>query len=309
MDGGTWKEAGEIMSIFEGVATALVTPFNTDGSVNYHKLEELLEAQLKDGVDGFVICGTTGESATLTEKEHIDVIRRAVKFVDGAVHVIAGTGSNSTQTAIEMSKEAEDAGADALLLVSPYYNKATAEGLYEHFADTANAVKIPTVLYNIPGRTGINIPAEIIYRLANDIKNIVAVKEASGDVSQIAKIAALTAELDFDIYSGNDDQVLAVCAMGGKGVISVASHIIPTQMHDMVMSFIKGDTKKALEIQNTYLSLINALFMDVNPIPVKEALNIIGYDAGGFRKPLTPMSAAHREVLKKELIKAGVITG
>ena len=307
MDDRSWKEAGEIMSIFEGVATALITPFGSDGSINYAKLEELINKQIEDGVDGLVICGTTGESATLTEKEHMDVIRESVKFVNGRVPVIAGTGSNCTQTAIEMSKEAEEYGADGLLLVSPYYNKATAEGMYEHFADTANAVKIPVVLYNIPGRTGVNIEPETVYRLAKDVKNIVAVKEASGNISNIAKIAALTAGLDFDIYSGNDDQVVALCAMGGKGVISVVSHIIPKEMHDLVMSFRNGDTKKALEIQNKYLSLINALFIDVNPIPVKEAMNLLGYEVGGYRKPLTPMSDAHREILRKELINVGLL--
>ena len=295
------------MSIFEGVATALITPFCQDGSVNYAKLEELINKQIDDGVDGLVICGTTGESATLTEKEHMDVIRESVKFVNGRVPVIAGTGSNCTQTAIEMSKEAEEYGADGLLLVSPYYNKATAEGLYEHFADTANAVKIPVILYNIAGRTGINIEPETIYKLARDVKNIVAVKEASGNISQIAKIAALTKDLDFDIYSGNDDQVVALCAMGGKGVISVASHIIPKQMHAMVISFRAGDTKKALDIQNKYLSLINTLFIDVNPIPVKEAMNLLGHEVGGFRKPLTPMSDVHRDILKNELVKAGLL--
>ena len=307
MDDRSWKEAGKIMSIFEGVATALITPFCSDGSVNYAKLEELINRQIEDGVDGLVICGTTGESATLTEKEHMDVIRESVKFVNGRVPVIAGTGSNCTQTAIEMSKEAEEYGADGLLLVSPYYNKATAEGMYEHFADTANAVNIPVVLYNIPGRTGVNIEPETVYRLAKDVKNIVAVKEASGNISNIAKIAALTAGLDFDIYSGKDDQVVALCAMGGKGVISVVSHIIPKEMHDLVMSFRNGDTKKALEIQNKYLSLINALFIDVNPIPVKEAMNLLGYEVGGYRKPLTLMSDAHREILRKELINAGVL--
>lgn len=295
------------MSIFEGVATALITPFGSDGSVNYAKLEELINKQIEDGVDGLVICGTTGESATLTEKEHMDVIRESVKFVSGRVPVIAGTGSNCTQTAIEMSKEAEEYGADGLLLVSPYYNKATAEGMYEHFADTANAVNIPVILYNIPGRTGVNIEPETVYRLAKDVKNIVAVKEASGNISNIAKIAALTADLDFDIYSGNDDQVVALCAMGGKGIISVVSHIIPKKMHDLVMSFRNGDAKKALDIQNKYLSLINTLFIDVNPIPVKEAMNLLGYEVGGYRKPLTPMSDAHREILRKELMNAGLL--
>ena len=275
--------------------------------MSYAKLEELINKQIEDGVDGLVICGTTGESATLTEKEHMDVIRESVKFVNGRVPVIAGTGSNCTQTAIEMSKEAEEYGADGLLLVSPYYNKATAEGMYEHFADTANAVNIPVILYNIPGRTGVNIDPETIYRLAKDVKNIVAVKEASGNISNIAKIAALTAGLDFDIYSGNDDQVVALCAMGGKGVISVVSHVIPKEMHDLVMSFINGDAKKSLEIQNKYLSLINTLFIDVNPIPVKEAMNLLGYEVGGYRKPLTPMPDAHREILRKELINVGLL--
>ena len=307
MDDRSWKEASEIMSIFEGVATALITPFSLDGSVNYAKLEELINKQIEDGVDALVICGTTGESATLTEKEHMDVIRESVKFVNGRVPVIAGTGSNCTQTAIEMSKEAEEYGADGLLLVSPYYNKATAEGMYEHFADTANAVNIPVILYNIPGRTGVNIEPDTVYRLAKDVKNIVAVKEASGNISNIAKIAALTADLDFDIYSGNDDQVVALCAMGGKGVISVVSHIIPKEMQDLVMSFRNGDAKKALEIQNKYLSLINTLFIDVNPIPVKEAMNLLGYEVGGYRKPLTPMSDAHREILRKELINVGLL--
>ena len=233
----------------------------------------------------------------------MDVIRESVKFVNGRIPVIAGTGSNCTQTAIEMSKEAEEYGADGLLLVSPYYNKATAEGLYEHFADTANVVNIPVILYNIAG----NIEPETIYKLARDIKNIVAVKAASGYISQIAKIAALTKDLDFDIYSGNDDQVIALCAMGGKGVISVASHILPKQMHEMVMSFRAGDTKKALDIQNRYLSLINSLFIDVNPIPVKEAMNLLGYEVGGYRKPLTPMSDAHSEILRSDMINAGLL--
>lgn len=295
------------MSIFEGVATALITPFSPNGDVNYAKLEELINKQIEDGVDGLVICGTTGEAATLTEKEHMDVIRESVKFVKGRVPVIAGTGSNCTRTAIEMSKEAEECGADGLLLVSPYYNKATAEGLYEHFADTANAVSIPVVLYNIQGRTGINISPEIVYRLARDVKNIVAIKEASGNISQIAKIAALTADLNFDIYSGNDDQVVPVCALGGKGVISVASHVIPKEMHNLVISFLDGDVGEALSIQNKYLSLINTLFMDVNPIPVKEAMNLLGHEVGGFRKPLTPMSDAHRAILKQELINVGLL--
>ncbi len=307
MDDRTEQEVGEIMAIFEGAGTALITPFNSDGSVSYSKLEELINRQIEDGVDALIICGTTGESATLTEKEHIDVIRESVKMVNKRVPVIAGTGSNCTATAIEMSKEAEEVGADGLLLVSPYYNKASQNGLFEHFADTANAVKIPVILYNIPGRTGINIEPETVARLAREIKNIVGIKEASGNIGNIAKIASLTADLDFAIYSGNDDQVVPLCSLGGKGVISVASHIIPKEMHNMVRYYLDGDVKKALDIQNKYLSLINTLFIDVNPIPVKEAMNFMGMDVGGYRKPLTPMSAAHKEVLKKELEKYGLI--
>lgn len=294
------------MAIFEGVATALITPFKGE-EVNYEKMEEIIERQISDGVDGFVICGTTGESATLTEKEHSEVIKEAVRIVNKRVPVIAGTGSNCTKTAIELSREAEEAGADALLLVSPYYNKATQEGLYQHFKDTADSVNIPVILYNIKGRTGINIEPATIYRLAKDVSNIVAVKEASGDISQIAEIAALTRGMDFAVYSGNDDQAVPVCALGGSGVISVASHIIPREMHEMVMSFLDGNVKKATELQLKYFPLIKALFLEVNPIPVKEALNLLGFDVGGYRKPLTPMSSSHRELLKKELINVNLL--
>lgn len=295
------------MAIFEGVATALITPFKDDGSVNYKKLEELIERQITDGIDGFIICGTTGEASTLTEKEHLEVIREAVKIVKKRVPVVAGTGSNCTRTCIEMSKEAEEVGADAVLLVSPYYNKTNQQGLYEHFADTAREIKIPVLLYNIQGRTGINIEPETVYRLAKDIDNIVGIKEASGNISQIAKIAALTSGMDFTIYSGNDDQGLAVCSLGGKGIISVASHVIPKEMHNIVKLFLEGDTGGALELHNKYLDIMNALFMDVNPIPVKEALNMMGCEVGGYRKPLTGMSEDKRNRLKKELEKAGII--
>lgn len=294
------------MAIFEGVGTALITPFHENGDVNFEKLEWLINKQIEDGVDALIICGTTGESSTLTEDEHMEVIRKAVKMIDKRVPMIAGTGSNCTKTAIRFSKEAEEAGADGLLVVSPYYNKATQDGLYEHFKDIADAVSIPVILYNIPGRTGINIEPNTIYRLAKDVKNIVAVKEATANISQVAKIASLTKDLDFAIYSGNDDEVVPICSLGGKGVISVASHVIPKVMHDMVRSYLDGDCKKALELQNKYLPLCNSLFIDVNPIPVKEAMNLMGMEVGGYRKPLTPMSEAHRNVLREELIKAGI---
>ena len=295
------------MRIFEGVATALITPFHEDLSVNYEKLAELIDKQIEDGVDALVICGTTGEAATLTEEEHMEVIRSAAKMINGRIPMIAGTGSNSTATAIKMSKEAEEAGADAVLLVSPYYNKGTQQGIYEHFADTANAINIPVVLYNIQGRTGVNIEPATIARLAKDVPNIVAVKEASGNISQVAKIRKMTDPETFSIYSGNDDQVVPLMSLGGSGVISVASHVIPGVMHKMVMDYLAGDVKSACELQIRYLNLMNALFCEVNPIPVKEALNILGYEVGPFRKPLTPMSPEHRELVIRELKAAGLM--
>lgn len=295
------------MRIFEGVATALITPFHEDLSVNYEKLAELIDKQIEDGVDALVICGTTGEAATLTEEEHMEVIRSAAKMINGRIPMIAGTGSNSTATAIKMSKEAEEAGADAVLLVSPYYNKGTQQGIYEHFADTANAISIPVVLYNIQGRTGVNIEPATIAKLAKDVPNIVAVKEASGNISQVAKIRQMTDPETFSIYSGNDDQVVPLMSLGGSGVISVASHVIPGVMHKMVMDYLAGDVKSACELQIRYLNLMNALFCEVNPIPVKEALNILGCEVGPFRKPLTPMSPEHKELVIRELKAAGLM--
>lgn len=295
------------MSIFKGAATALITPFNPDGSVNYEELRRLLDKQIADGIDAFVICGTTGEASTLSHEEHIEVIRVACEHVKGRVPVIAGTGSNSTETAIYLSKEAEKAGADAVLLVSPYYNKSTQKGLYEHFADTAKAINIPALLYNIQGRTGVNIAPSTIAKLAKDIPNIVGVKEASGNISQVAEIAKLCGP-DFDIYSGNDDQVVPLLSLGGKGVISVASHVIPKEMSRMVHAFLEGNVKEALDLQLKYLDLMHALFIEVNPIPVKEAMNMMGVAAGPFRKPLVPMEDENREKLRAELKKIGAIS-
>jgi 4-hydroxy-tetrahydrodipicolinate synthase len=295
------------MSIFKGAATALITPFNPDGSVNYEELRRLLDKQIADGIDAFVICGTTGEASTLSHEEHIEVIRVACEHVNGRVPVIAGTGSNSTETAIYLSKEAEKAGADAVLLVSPYYNKSTQKGLYEHFADTAKAINIPALLYNIQGRTGVNIAPSTIAKLAKDIPNIVGVKEASGNISQVAEIAKLCGP-DFDIYSGNDDQVVPLLSLGGKGVISVASHVIPKEMSRMVHAFLEGNVKEALDLQLKYLDLMHALFIEVNPIPVKEAMNMMGFAAGPFRKPLVPMEDENREKLRAELKKIGAIS-
>lgn len=294
------------MSIFEGAATALITPFHADGSVNYEKLEELVDRQIADGIDGLIICGTTGEAATLTHEEHLECISVAAARSAGRVPVIAGTGSNCTETAIFLSKEAEKAGVDGVLLVSPYYNKATQRGMYEHFADTAHAVDIPVVLYNIQGRTGCNIEPATIAKLAAEVENVVAVKEASGNISQVAEIAALTGP-EFAIYSGNDDQVVPLLSLGGKGVISVASHLIPGEMSRMVKEYLKGNVEESRRLQLNYLPLMGALFCEVNPIPVKEAMNLMGYEVGGFRKPLTPMEEGHKERLIREMKEAGLL--
>lgn len=294
------------MSIFEGAATALITPFHADGSVNYEKLEALVDGQIEAGIDGLVICGTTGEAATLSHEEHIECIRVATARAAGRVPVIAGTGSNSTETAIYLSQEAEKAGVDGVLLVSPYYNKATQRGMYEHFADTAHAIDVPVVLYNIQGRTGCNIEPATIAKLAAEVENVVAVKEASGNISQVAKIASLTGP-DFAIYSGNDDQVVPLMSLGGKGVISVASHVIPAEMSRMVHAYLEGKVQESLELQMKYLNLIDALFCEVNPIPVKEAMNLLGWEVGPYRKPLTPMEDVHKDLLVQEMKKVGLL--
>ncbi|WP_072915071.1 4-hydroxy-tetrahydrodipicolinate synthase [Pseudobutyrivibrio xylanivorans] len=293
------------MSIFTGAAVAIATPFNNDGSVNYEKLDNLIEFQIKNNTDAIVICGTTGEASTLSHEEHIDVIKRCVQTVNKRVPVIAGTGSNSTETAVYLSQEAEKAGADAVLLVTPYYNKATQGGLYEHFKDTADAIKIPCILYNVPSRTGCNIIPETAVKLAKDVDNIVAIKEASGNISQIAKLAQL-ADGCIDIYSGNDDQIVPIMSLGGLGVISVLSNVAPQQTHDICQACLDGDFKKAAAMQLKALPLIDALFSEVNPIPVKKALNIMGFEVGPLRKPLTEMEEAHAIVLEREMKEYGI---
>ena len=294
------------MSIFKGAAVAIVTPFNQDGSVNYEKLDNLIEFQIKNSTDAIVICGTTGEASTLSHEEHLDVIRHCVETVNGRVPVIAGTGSNSTETAIYLSKEAEAAGADAVLLVTPYYNKATQKGLYEHFKDTADAINIPCILYNVPSRTSCNILPETAVKLAKDVKNIVAIKEASGNISQIAKLMQL-ADGCIDVYSGNDDQVVPIMSLGGIGVISVLSNVAPQQTHDMCQACLDGDFKKGAAMQLEALPLVNSLFSEVNPIPVKKALNIMGLDAGPLRKPLTEMEESNKERLRKAMVDYGIL--
>ena len=293
------------MAIFKGAGVAIVTPMTADGEVNYEVLGEMLEAQIAGGTDAIIICGTTGESATLSEEEHSAVIRYAIKKVNKRIPVIAGTGSNCTATAIKLSKEAEKDGADGLLLVTPYYNKATQKGLIAHYTAIAKAVSLPIILYNVPSRTGCNLQPETIATLVKNVKNIVGVKEASGNISQIAKVKLLCGD-DIDLYSGNDDQVVPILSLGGIGVISVLSNVAPKETHNMVMDYLNGDVDKARQMQLKAIPLIDALFSEVNPIPVKKALNLMGWEAGPLRAPLTEMEASHAEVLKKTMKDFGI---
>lgn len=293
------------MSIFTGAGVAIVTPMKENGDVNFEKLGEILEEQIAEGTDAIVICGTTGESATLSHEEHLAAIKYTIEKVNKRIPVIAGTGSNCTETAIYMSKEAESYGADALLLVSPYYNKATQKGLIAHFKAVADSVKLPIILYNIGSRTGINIEPTTLAYMAENIENIVAVKEASGNISQIATLASMT-EGKLDIYSGNDDQILPILSLGGKGVISVLSNVAPKYTHDMVMEYLEGNVEKSTQMQLKAMPLIHALFSEVNPIPVKAAMNMMGKEVGPLRMPLTEMEEANKEALKKTMIEFGL---
>lgn len=294
------------MAIFKGAGVAIITPFHADKSVNYDKLGELIDIQINHGTDSIIICGTTGEASTLTHEEHIECIRYTVSRVAKRVPVIAGTGSNCTDTAIYLSKEAYQAGADGLLLVSPYYNKATQKGLIGHFTDIAKSVDIPIVLYNIPGRTGLNIAPSTIAYLIKNVDNIVAVKDATGDISQIAQ-TVLECEGQLDLYSGNDNQIVPILSLGGIGVISVISNILPKETHDMVAKYLEGDTRASLELQLKYLPLINALFNEVSPIPVKAAMNLMGLSVGSLRKPLTEIEEKNLKVLEVEMRKVGIL--
>ncbi len=294
------------MAIFEGAGVALVTPFKENGEVNYEKLEELVEEQIALGTDAIIVCGTTGEASTMTHEEHLDAIKYVCDVTKKRIPVIAGTGSNCTDTAVYLSKEAEDHGADGLLLVSPYYNKATQKGLKAHFKAVAGEVKIPVILYNIPARTGINIAAETIADLCLNVTNIVGVKEASGNFSAIADLMNLT-DGRVDLYSGNDDQIVPMLSLGGKGVISVLSNIAPAQTHEICEAYFKGDVKRSAALQLAAIPLINALFCEVNPIPVKAALNLMGKAAGPMRLPLTEMEPKNQERLKQAMIEYGIL--
>ena len=293
--------------VFEGAGIALITPFREDGSVNYEKLKELLEDQIANKTDAIIICGTTGEPSTLTIEEHLDVIEATVKHVNKRIPVIAGSGSNCTQTAVYLSTEAEKRGADGLLVVSPYYNKTTQKGLIKHFSTVAASVKIPIILYNIPGRTGVTIQPETISYLVRNVENIVGVKEASGDMSAIAKMFHLCQDIDIAVYSGNDDQIIPIMSLGGVGVISVLSHVAPRQTHEMCRAMLDGDVKKAAKMQLDALDVINNLFTEVNPIPVKAAMNMQGKDVGGLRLPLTYMEEEHQKALEKSMREYGIL--
>lgn len=294
------------MAVFTGAGVAIVTPMKENGEVNFAKLEELINFQIDNGTDAIIICGTTGEASTLTHEEHLDCIKACVEYTKKRVPVIAGTGSNCTDTAIYLSKEAQECGADALLVVTPYYNKATQKGLIEHFTEIANAVTIPIIMYNVPSRTGCNLLPKTAAYLAKNVDNIVGIKEASGNISQVAELMQL-AEGTLDLYSGNDDQIVPVMSLGGKGVISVFSNIAPKQTHDIAAKYLEGDVKGSLELQLSYLPLINSLFCEVNPIPIKEAANLMGLGVGPLRKPLTPIEPEHKELLIRELKKAGML--
>lgn len=294
------------MSIFEGSGVALVTPFCEDGSVDYAKLKELVEFQIKNGTDAIIICGTTGESSTLTHEEHLECIKKCIEYTAGRVPVVAGTGSNCTETAIYLSTEAERYGADALLVVTPYYNKATQKGLIAHYTAIANAVKIPIIMYNVPSRTGCNIQPETAVELAKNVENIVAIKEASGNISQVTKLMSL-ADGCIDLYSGNDDQIVPILSLGGKGVISVTANIIPQDTHLLVTKYLDGDRKGSLNLQLKAIDLCNALFCEVNPIPVKKAVELMGLCGGTLRMPLTEMEPQNVERLKAAMVNYGIL--
>lgn len=294
------------MSIFTGAGVAIITPMKENGDVNFEKFEEIVEEQIAGNTDAIIVCGTTGEASTLTHEEHLACIKFVVEKVNKRIPVIAGTGSNCTKTAVYLSQEAEKLGADGVLLVSPYYNKATQNGLKNHFVTIAKSIHIPVILYNIQGRTGVNILPSTIAAIAEEAENVVAVKEASGNISQVAEIAKQT-KGKLDIYSGNDDQIIPILSLGGKGVISVLSNVAPKQTHQMCEEYFNGNVEKAKDMQLEALDLIHALFCEVNPIPVKAAMNLMGKEVGSLRAPLTEMEDANKERLRKAMQEYGIL--
>ncbi|MBO5159205.1 MAG: 4-hydroxy-tetrahydrodipicolinate synthase [Lachnospiraceae bacterium] len=293
------------MSVFKGAAVAIVTPMFENGEVNYPKLGEIIEYQIAHKTDAIVICGTTGEASTLSHEEHLEVIDYCVKKVAKRVPVIAGTGSNCTETAIYLSQEAEKSGADALLVVTPYYNKATQKGLIAHYTAVAESVELPIIMYNVPGRTGCNILPETAATLVRNVKNIVGIKEACGNISQIAKLMSICGD-EIELYSGNDDQIVPIMSLGGLGVISVLSNVAPEETHDIVEMYLDGDVRGSMELQLKAIPLIDQLFCEVNPIPVKAGMNLMGFEVGPLRMPLTEMEDAHKENLKAAMKDFGI---
>ena len=295
------------MAIFTGAGVAIVTPFKENGEVDYETFAKNIEYQISNGTDAIIVCGTTGEASTLSHEEHLDVIRYCVKCVNGRIPVVAGTGSNCTETAIYLSQEAEKAGVDGILVVTPYYNKATQKGLFEHFKMVADSVKVPMILYNIPGRTGgDNILPETVVKLCTEVENIVGVKDATGNISQVAKLMSIAGG-KVDLYSGNDDQIVPLLSLGGKGVISVLSNVAPAQTHDICAKFFEGDVEGSCKMQLEAISLIEALFCEVNPIPVKKALHLMGMMGGTLRRPLTVMEDANAARLEKAMKDYGIL--
>ena len=293
------------MAIFTGAGVAVVTPFNNDESINYDKLDQLIDFHCNNGTDSIIVCGTTGESATMTEEEHAECVRFVIERTKGRVPVIAGTGSNCTKTAIELSKDAAEHGADGLLVVTPYYNKCTQAGLYAHYEAIAKEAKAPIIMYSVASRTGCNIAPETAAKLVKNVDGIVGIKEASGNISQVAKIMQLT-DGDIDLYSGNDDQIVPILSLGGKGVISVLSNVAPQETHDICAKFFAGDVKGSLELQLKALPLIEKLFCEVNPIPVKKAMQLMGIDCGPLRMPLTEMTEANAALLAQAMKEFGI---
>ena len=289
--------------LFEGSGVALVTPFK-DGEVNYEKMGDLIEWHIENKTDAIIVCGTTGESATMTDKERKSTIKFVVDKVNKRIPVIAGSGSNNTAYSIELSKYCQEVGADGLLIVTPYYNKATQNGLIKHYTAIADSVDLPIILYNVPGRTGVNITPATVEKLSK-IENIVGIKEASGNISQVSEIARLCGE-DFAIYSGNDDQVVPILSLGGIGVISVLANVLPKETHDIVEKYLSGDVEESRKLQLRLNELVNSLFIEVNPIPVKAAMNLMGMEAGELRLPLTDISEQNLEVLRKNMVNAGI---
>lgn len=294
------------MAIFEGAGVALITPFQENGAIDYNRLEELVEEQIAGGTDAIVACGTTGEASTMTHEEHLDVISYVCQVAKKRIPVIAGTGSNCTETAVYLSQEAEKRGADGILVVSPYYNKATQKGLIAHFTAVANSVKIPMIVYNIPSRTGVNIKPATLAAMLTQVENIVGVKEATGNISEAAELMSLT-NGKIDLYSGNDDQTVPLLSLGGKGVISVLSNIAPAQTHRICQEFFDGNVKESCRLQLQAIPLIKALFCEVNPIPVKAAFKLMGKSAGPLRMPLTEMEPENQEILKAAMKEYGLI--